>query len=84
MKARRYRWPIVAAVMLAPVLYVGSYFALAFACGAGWMEKPTRERIVWRAYRPISEYARSDFPERLYFKDANNWFHAAGWKWFRE
>lgn len=70
---------------LLPVLYVGSYFALAFATGAGWMEVETRQRIVWTVHRPLSQWATSDtLPGKTWVNDANGWWFTLGGNWLHE
>ena len=73
---------IIAATMaLLLVLYVGSYFATAFATGAGWMEVATRHRIVWTVYWPISKCAVSEpLSGPRYINEANGWFFTIGWR----
>jgi hypothetical protein len=74
------RLPIIVAAMgLLLVLYVGSYFAMAFATGAGWMEVATRHRIVWTVYWPLSTCAVNEPPRGpRYINDANGWFFRIG------
>ena len=80
------RLRIIAATMgLLLVLYTGSYFAMAFATGAGWMEVATRHRIVWTVYWPISTCAVSEpLSGPRYINDANGWFFTIGWQWLHE
>lgn len=76
---------IAATIGLLLVLYIGSYFATAFATGAGWMEVATRQRIVWTVHQPLSMYAVSEpISGRRYINDANGWLFTFGWQWFHE
>lgn len=72
---------IVATMGLLLILYVGSYFATAFATGAGWMEVATRQRIVWTVYWPLSKCAvRESRSGPRFINDANAWFFKVGWQ----
>ena len=67
------------------VLYFGSYFATAFATGAGWMEATTRQQIVWTVHRPISKWAVNEpVSGPRHINETNGWFFTKGWQWLHE
>ena len=71
------------ATLVLMMLYVGTYFGTAFACGAGWMESGTRRQIVWTVHWPISKHAVSeslDGPRVV--NRANAWCLQLGWNHF--
>lgn len=66
------------------IVYVGSYFATAFATGAGWMDSETRSQIVWTVHWPISKLAVNEpFSGPRVINNANGWFFTIGWNWLR-
>ena len=71
------------ATLVLMMLYVGTYFGTAFACGAGWMESGTRRQIVWTVHWPISKHAVNeslDGPRVV--NRANAWCFQLGWNHF--
>jgi hypothetical protein len=68
MPARRYRWPIVTLMgMAVPVLYVVSYYSVAFAVGIGWIPPHWSDRAERTVYAPVMWYVKSKLPGRQAF-----------------